>query len=242
VRKPKLLEIFPNGKPARSVPLLQIVSGCTHRRFASDINHRAYADRHALPYTFDDRERTGLRSPFYHKGAAMIEALPNAEWTFWLDDDAFFMRHDDSLADLLLHPLVTPQTQLVFCRSPINRGMWTYISAGNILVKNSPLMRDFFARSMEIDLEVVRNWWDAEKYGLYCHSDQDAMVYLIATEPDIARATVILDYSAFNCRDFHFAHPHDWFLVHFAGVPDKRVAIEAFASKHGLNDALLPST
>lgn len=218
---------------------LQIVSGANSLRLPGIVNHRAYADRHSIPY-FYDMTPSRIDNPYMVKVAALQRVLAFSEWSFWIDDDAFFMQFERDLRSFLNRSTIRNDISLIFCRSPINEGMWTTISSGNFFIRNSAVGREFLEMTMSLDRKIVREWWNDELHGLSVGNDQDTMVYLIMNLPQFRSATLLWDFEEFNYRPFHFTHPHQHFLVHFAGGHGTKLEqVRQFAEKHGLDEFLL---
>lgn len=218
---------------------LQIVSGATSLRLPGIVNHRAYADRHRIPYFFDMMP-SDIDNPYMHKLVTLQRALPRTEWTFWLDDDAFFMQFEHDIRTLLNKTAIHKDISLIFCRSPINDGKWTTISAGNFFIRNNKIGKEFLDLTVSFDPKIVKEWWDEDLHGLSVGNDQDTMVYLIKNFTQFSSATLLLDFHEFNSRPFHFTHPHEHFLVHFAGGQGTKLEqVKRFSEKHGLDEFLL---
>lgn len=215
-----------------------ILSGSNNPQYSTSKNHAAYALRHGYDYIFDRGPYQRLPNPYFHKVAAISHHLPNYDWIFWLDDDAAFTQLGISIESLV--PEINNNPTAIFCRSPINRGMWTYISSGNFLIRNCEDSFALLNAVLSADLGSIEVWWDSEKFGLFTHGDQDALVYNIATGNfgDIFR----LEYERFNTRPFHFHRSsEDNFLVHFTSSPGatKTEQMKQFARKFKLNKFLL---
>lgn len=221
---------------------IMILSGTTLMRYPTMLNHRIYADRHGYRYRFDPVPYRDIWNLYFHKIAAIRDALQDCEWLFWLDDDAAFMQMDRSLEDVVPEMAQDQGPWGIFCKSPINRGAWTYLSSGNFLIRNCPEAHALLEACLATDLAEVRAWWNADVYGLYTHGDQDALVYHIETNPDLSAGCLILDYTRFNTRPFHFEEAGQHFLVHFTNHPErsKRDQMRDFAQHHGLTDFLVP--
>jgi len=215
---------------------VHIISGCTKKRFESEANHLAYAEAHGYSYQFDAKLRD-LKSPYDHKVYAILEQPIDNEWCFWMDDDAFFMQMETPLGGFLKG--VPRHTKMIFAQSPINpNGGWTYLSSGNFFFKRTQSVHDFFARALEHDLVMIRQWWDAEKYGMFTKGDQDKIVYELAQKWLMRKSTRILPYDTFNFRPYHFDKaPDEHFLVHFAtpGIT-KADSIAEFKAKFNFTD------
>ena len=147
---------------------------------------------------------------------AILDQPIDNEWCFWMDDDAFFMQLDTRLESFLTD--VQRRTQMIFPKSPVNpKGGWTYLSSGNFFFRRTQAVHDFFEKALTLDLVMIREWWDADKYGMFTKGDQDKIVYALAHSWRMRRATRIIPYTTFNFRPYHFENSADeHFLVHFA--------------------------
>ncbi|MGH1421185.1 MAG: hypothetical protein ACRBEQ_05160 [Hyphomonas sp.] len=222
-----------------------VLSGASLMRYPTMLNHRAYCDRHGYAYRFDSSPRKHVQKFFFHKLHALCEALHSSDWLFWLDDDAAFMQLDTPLETLVpemsaADPGTVPDT--IFCKSPVNNGIWTHISSGNFLIRNTASSHALLKACLATELRKVRDWWDKDKYGFYTGGDQDALVYQIETTAEWQAKSLILPYDRFNCRSFHFEQPDDHFLVHFTKAPGKTKLDQMieFSARMGLDDFLLP--
>ncbi|GHG56161.1 hypothetical protein GCM10011331_23380 [Flavimobilis marinus] len=214
-----------------------IISYCDHLRTRAHINHQAYASRHGYTYIFDVAPT--VERKFGAKLEKIQKLTPLFDWTFWIDDDAFFMQHDRALREFLPKD---PRTALVFCESPINKGKKTWISSGNFLIRRTARTSRFLRDVARTPMDVVEAWWDVDRLGYFTRGDQDAMVYQLLTNPVYRRPGFVrrLPYTAFNTRPFHFqSKPDEHFLVHFTG-DDKGTQAAAFAGRFGLSEALVP--
>lgn len=215
---------------------MDILSGSTIKRFESEANHRTYAEKHGYKYFFDAKQRE-LISVYDHKMYAILEQPVDDSWCFWMDDDAFFMQMDVPLEGLIND--VPAETNMIFASSPINpNGGWTYLSSGNFFFKRTQAVHDFFASALELNLGLVRGWWNEEKFGMFTNGDQDKIVFQLEHQTEMRDSTQILPYSTFNLRPYHFSESSDeHFLVHFAtpGIP-KAKSIADFRKKFGFSD------
>jgi hypothetical protein len=218
---------------------LLIVSGSSRVRTAAPLNHRLYADRIGAPYVFDLAPSV-LKRIYLHKLDVLRRVLPFAEWTFWIDDDAFFTNFDIDLRSFLQD---AGDRDVVFCRSPVNpRGGWTWMSSGQFFVRRSPSTLALLDAVAATNLDEVRRWWRAEEYGLFTNGDQDAFVFQLMGPDDRWRHRFLqLPWQAFNSRPYHYERDLDeHFVCHFAvpGGRPKADLIAEFATRMGTTQAL----
>lgn len=221
---------------------MMILSGCDRLRFPTMINHRAYADRHDYAYRFDISPRLGRANVYFHKLAAIADALPHTTWLFWIDDDAAFTQLDRPFSDVVPE-MEDAETFAVFCVSPVNpQGGWTALSSGNFFVRNCVRGRALIEAAQATDLALVEDWWDPAAVGMFTGGDQDALVYQIKTNPLFAAGVQIVEYERFNTRPYHFQWQGQHFLAHFTHLPQttKIEQMREFKRALGLDDFFLP--
>ena len=221
-----------------------ILSGASKRQYPTLLNHRIYADLHGYRYRFDMTPHKGITNLYFHKLASILDAIDDCDWLFWLDDDAAFTQMAVSLESIVPELDQSPDSYAIFCKSPINRGMWTYLSIGNFFLKNCARSRQLLTACIATDLAAVKEWWQADRYGMFTNGDQDALVYCLETQPHLKEGVLTLGYERFNTRPFHYeagnsADQH--FLVHFTHSPDKSklAQMQEFATRFGLNEFLV---
>ncbi len=224
---------------ATSEPRLGIISYCDRLRTNAHVNHELYARRHGYTYIFDiaPTSEPPQHKKFFLKLEKIEKFLPLFDWLFWIDDDAFFMGRKTRITSFVER---NPDATIIFCKSPKANGNWTWMSSGTMLIRNSELGRSFIAAARGTDLQVVKEWWDPERLGMWTGGDQDAMVYQLLTNPDFQQPGFFsrLDSHGFNSRPTDFvAGPFEHFVVHFTGSDKGRQALE-FARKWELSDAL----
>jgi hypothetical protein len=214
-----------------------IVSGTSAPRLASEVNHRAYARRHDYRYRFDVGPAIGPRVHYFKLGA-VTRALPECDWLFWIDDDAFFTDLDQRLEPFV--ESLDPRVSLVFCAGPINPyGETTYLNAGIFFIRNRPDAFAFLDELMHRPIDPVGEWWDKERLGQYTASDQDVITYMAHTDTWRDRV-LVAPYDAFNNRPYHYRESStDHFIVHFPGVRDKAASIAKFARTYDLDESTL---
>ncbi|MDX6806964.1 putative nucleotide-diphospho-sugar transferase [Terrihabitans rhizophilus] len=220
-----------------------VLSSHTKPGSPAAINHAVYCERHGYDYLFDATPYR-LLSPFDQKTMAAIGVLKRsrAEWVFWVDDDAFFMDHSKTLEAIIEG---AGSADFIFCRSPVNlKGQWSYINAGLYFVRNTPRAIEVLEDVLSADGKAVRDWWDADRFGMYTtlNSDQEAFVYVLERRGMLnTSAVAILDHLAFNARPYHFTKRHDEnFICHLASHTDKYVPWADMRSRFGLDRYLLP--
>jgi hypothetical protein len=212
---------------------MNIISGSFPKRFKSDINHTLYANNHGYKYVFNG-VKYDIESVYDHKLMSILSLPVDNEWWMWVDDDAFFMQINKAI-NISDHN----QALFVFPKSPINpNGDWTFISSGNFFFKNNKTVKDFFARCIDTDLGIVKEWWGSE-LGMFTNGDQDKIVYELF-QTGLINATDIVSWEPFNARPYHFEESDDYFLVHFTtpGI-SKEDSINNFQDRFGFKDSSL---
>lgn len=220
---------------------LLVLSGADRFRYPTIINHKFYADQNGYRYRFDVSPSKYVTNPYFHKLAKLSDAIADADWTFWIDDDAAFTQFDTKLENLVPE-IHDPSVHVIFCKSPVNpQGGWTHISSGNFLVRNSAIGRELIARAEEALLPKARDWWDPTTFGMFTNGDQDVLVYVIETSEHIKNSTKILEYERFNTRPYHFESASEHFLVHFTHSPVRSKAdqMRDFSMKFKLSPFLV---
>jgi hypothetical protein len=220
-----------------------ILSGADRLRFPTMLNHKIYADTHGYRYRFDLSPTRNINRLYWHKVAKVQDALQDADWIFWIDDDVFLTQLDVRLEDLVPE-MFDPDMHLIICKSPVNlQGGWTHFTSGSFFIRNSRISRELLASTREDQLPAVEKWWDRDRYGLSTDSEQDVLVYLIVTNPRFQKATRLLEYQRFNTRPYHFTDRlTEHFLVHFTIQPDrsKEDQMRDFAKKFSLTPFMVP--
>jgi hypothetical protein len=220
---------------------LTIVSGCDRLRFKSFVNHKLFADVNGSNYIWSFILGRHGESPYLKKIDVVQSALGADEWVFWLDDDAYFT---DFSWRLIPYVEKFSRFDLIICKSPINDGFWTFISSGQFFIKSTKRSALFLSAVRSVNLDKVRAWWNPEKYGMFTNGDQDAMVYVLATDRKFAEGDffIRLDYSEFNSREFHYKDsPAEHRLLHLASATkSKEELLCGFRDKFKMNEFLVP--
>lgn len=207
-------------------------------RFDSQVNHRAYADRHGYHHIFNSGPEPDGRG-YFHKIQTLQRYMGLFDWVWWIDDDAYFTDFDKPLTGWIADH---PDSDFIVCKSPSTKKLFTEISSGQFLLKCTPLARRFLEKALRVDLAAVRSFWH-DGLGYFSNGDQDAFVYLLKTDPDFQGSFMArLDHNAFNNREFEFvARADEHFLVHFTGAPEVKVATKRnFCERLGCNKYIVP--
>lgn len=205
-------------------------------RFNSQANHRLYAERHGYRYIFDSTPRFDRRT-YMRKMEAIQEYLDLFDWLFWVDDDAYFTDFSIPLEQFIA---IAPNSDFIVCKSPSTKELSTHISSGQFLLHNTPGAHRFIADALATDLVKVKAWWRSH-LGMFTKGDQDALVYLMETDPAFAAPFYsILDHQNFNNRNFEYESRLDeHFLVHFTGKSKVQDKVN-FCERMGCNEYICP--
>ena len=171
---------------------------------------RDYAAKHGYTYVqggeeFWDRERP---IPWSKVGFVLevLSRLPEGELVFLSDADVLLTNPDLRLEDQVV-PLLPPQKDLLMTIDACG-----HINSGNMLMRNSPWLRDWWRRvAQQTDL-LYHIWWE-----------NAAMIRLLEKVPeDLARTEITAEHIRFNAYLRGLPGQSLWtpgcFLVHFAGV------------------------
>ena len=218
-----------------------VLSSHTKPGLSAPINHRIYSQRHGYDYLFDATPYP-ISSPYDQKTYAVLAAMKRtkADWIFWIDDDGYFMDHSIPLARFLP---ADPNVDFIFCRSPVNpKGQWTVINAGIYFVRNSASARALLEELLVTDMRVVEKWWNEKEHGMFIpDGDQERFVYLFLSRGMVGTKVIILDYTAFNARPYHFKSRYDeHFICHLASHRDKAIPLNDMRTRFGLDRYLMP--
>lgn len=178
--------------------------------FESSCNHRAYCARHGYTYIYANWP-TGERNRYLNKVRYIQAYYHLFDYIFWIDDDAFFLDLDRKLEAIL----PSAENFLSICASPDYKKIFTFVSAGQFAIKCDETGRSFLDAVPNVDLEFVRSWW-ADDLGYFSNGDQDAMVYLMKTDPRFA-GFERHPHSAFNSRIEDLMAGRPVFVLHFTG-------------------------
>jgi hypothetical protein len=171
---------------------------------------RAYAARHGYTYIqggeeFWDRTRP---IPWSKVGFVLriLGDLPEGELVFLSDADVLITNPDLRLEDQVA-PLLPSEKDLLMTIDSCG-----HINSGNMLMRNSAWLRDWWRRVGEQNDLLYHIWWE-----------NAAMIRLLETVPaDLARTEITGQHIRFNAYLRGLPGQALWtpgcFLVHFAGV------------------------
>lgn len=193
--------------------------------FASPENHLIYC--HAHGYHYIHCNWPTRHSNRYLNKIEYIRAYAELfEYVFWIDDDAFFLNHKESLNRFL----PAPDEFISICASPTEKKIHTYISSGQFFLRCNSTGVSFLDAVIETSLEDVKDWWNPE-LGYFTNGDQDAMVYLMKTDPRFMKYTR-WPAPAFNSRIEHLCEsPESVFLLHLTGKKSAKARSLATAQR-----------
>jgi hypothetical protein len=217
---------------------LGVISGFyPGRRFNSYINHSIYCALHG--YYYVDASFPGRHvKPYFWKLERILRYLDLFDWIFWLDDDAYFTDFSKPLHEFVSD---AETCELVICRSPSTKQLFTKISSGQFFLRNTPTSRHFLRLALEVDVDALKDSFWSPDLGFFSGGDQDAFVYLTETNPRFGRTFArLLDHNNFNNRDFEYERRADeHLLVHFTGAR-KEKSKKSFCRRLGLNEYVVP--
>ncbi len=219
-----------------------ILSSHSRPKLSAPLNHKIYAERHGYSYVFDCTPYPVV-SPFDQKILSIVAAMKGRreEWIFWIDDDAYFMKLDQPLTEVIDRH---SDANFIFCSSPINKsGQRTYINAGIFFVRNTAENAATLLRAIGHSGAMVADWWDEDRFGLYtrANSDQEKLVYEFETTGRFGADVIVLEHTAFNSREYNFTASSDQhFICHLAAAEPKYVQMKKMQDRFGLDQFLLP--
>lgn len=186
---------------------------------------RDYAARHGYTYVegheeFWDRTRPipWSKVPFL---LTLLDALPDGA-LIWLSDADVLITNPILKVEEHLLPLLPATKDMLMCIDACG-----HLNSGNILMRNSAWLKDYWRRVGEQTDLLYHIWWE-----------NAAMIKLLEECPDdLAHAEIVSDHTRMNSYLQGLSGQPLWmpdhFLVHFAGVYDitrMRLLIDAILS------------
>lgn len=205
--------------------------------FDSAINHKVYADTFGYSYAHCNWP-TKEKNRYLNKMHYISMYLDVYDYIFWIDDDAFFFDFEKDIMEY------TPKGEafLSICKSPSYKSLKTFFSSGQFIIKSTSKSKEFLQQVILQDLEVVKSWW-TEDLGYFTNGDQDAMIYLMKTNPKFNNAAELYDYKLFNSRPENLFEDdiHRPMILHFTGkVEIKKANYIKVQEKLKLHSSLVP--
>jgi len=179
------------------------------------LSKKTYAEKHGYTYIqggerFWDRDRpiSWSKVPFL---LHQLEKLPDNALV-WLSDADVYITNDTVKFENHVLPLFHPDKQMLMTFDACG-----HVNAGNILMRNTPWIRNFWRRVYQQTDVIYHIWW--ENAGI----DK-----LMNTDDEVKQAIQITDqHKRFNAYLMGFDDQPKWeqgdFLVHFAGVYDTTI-------------------
>ena len=196
--------------------ILTLAIGTDYRKHLSKALHskQMYAEKHGYQYiqgneSHWDRERpiSWSKVPFllHH-----LNKLDDGDIVWLSDADVYITNLDFKFEDHVM-PLFSPNCDMLMTNDACG-----HVNAGNIVMRNSPWLRDFWKRVYEQTDVMYHIWW--ENAGILKLMGQN--------ELDRKRIQVTNQHKRFNAYLMGLDTEPKWeqndFLVHFAGVYDAK--------------------
>ena len=196
--------------------ILTLAIGNDYRKHLSKAlsSKQSYADKHGYKYIqgnemFWDRERpiSWSKVPFLLN---YLKELKDGEIVWLSDADVYITNPELSFEDHVM-PLFPNNCDMLMANDACG-----HINAGNIVMRNSPWLRDFWKRVYEQTDVMYHIWW--ENAGI--------LKLMEANESDRKMIHVTNQHKRFNAYLMGLENQPKWdqgdFLVHFAGVYDAK--------------------
>jgi hypothetical protein len=193
------------------------------RRLAACLeSKRSYATKHGYTYIEGGEQFWDRTRPIpWSKTAfvlANLQATPDGT-LFWLSDSDVLITNPDIRVEDLFHELLPGDKDLL-----ITIDACGHLNSGNLLMRNSPWLREFWGRvDQQRDL-THHIWWE-----------NAAIIRLLEMNPaDLAKTQVTTEHKRINAYLQGLPGQPLWapgdFLIHFAGIYDLET-MEALAQK-----------
>ncbi|MFT5892133.1 MAG: hypothetical protein ACI9Y7_002243 [Dokdonia sp.] len=205
--------------------------------FDSAINHKVYADRHGYAYAHCNWP-TKEQNRYLNKMHYIRMYIDVYDYIIWIDDDAFFFDFEKDIMEYA----PSGDAFLSICESPSFKPLKTFFSSGQFILKSSKESKAFLDQVIQQDLNVVKSWW-TEDLGYFSKGDQDAMIYLLKTNPEFKNASELYDYTLFNSRPENLfgTDSHAPMILHFTGKVETKMANYNKVQKElNLHSSLVP--
>ncbi len=173
-----------------------------------------YANKHGYTYiqgdeSFWDRERpiSWSKIPFLLK---QLETIPEGD-IVWLSDADVFITNPTYKLETHVLPLLPAEKDMLMTFDSCG-----HVNAGNILMRNTPWLRDFWKRVYQQTDCIYHIWW--ENAGI--------LKLMETNSSDAEKIQITHECKRFNAYLMGLPNAPLWepgdFLVHFAGVYDSK--------------------
>ena len=178
------------------------------------LSKKQYAEKHGYTYiqgdeSHWDRERpiSWSKVPFLLK---YLEQLEDGEIVWLSDADVYITNPELKFEDHVMS-LFSPNADMMMTNDACG-----HVNAGNIVMRNSPWLRDFWKRVYQQTDVIYHIWW--ENAGI--------LKLLEVNESDRKKVQITNQHKRFNAYLMGLDTEPKWeqgdFLVHFAGVYDAK--------------------
>jgi hypothetical protein len=173
---------------------------------------RIYANKHAYKYIEANEESWDRTRPVAWSKVDLVlthlNKLPDGELVWLSDADVLITNMDLKVEDHVL-PLLPPEKDLLFIYDACH-----HLNSGNVLMRNSPWLRDFWTRVNNRTEFTYHIWWE-----------NMAMIKIMEeNKKDQNKIQVTNKHKLFNAYIMGLPDEPLWeqgdFLVHFAGIYD----------------------
>jgi hypothetical protein len=173
---------------------------------------RAYANKHGYKYIEANEESWDRTRPVAWSKVDLVlthlNKLPDGQLVWLSDADVLITNMDLKVEDHVL-PLLPPEKDLLFIYDACH-----HLNSGNVLMRNSPWLRDFWTRVNNRTEFTYHIWWE-----------NMAMIKIMEeNKKDQNKIQVTNKHKLFNAYIMGLPDEPLWeqgdFLVHFAGIYD----------------------
>jgi len=173
---------------------------------------RIYANKHGYKYIEANEESWDRTRPVAWSKVDLVlthlNKLPDGELVWLSDADVLITNMDLKVEDHVL-PLLPPEKDLLFIYDACH-----HLNSGNVLMRNSPWLRDFWTRVNNRTEFTYHIWWE-----------NMAMIKIMEeNKKDQNKIQVTNKHKLFNAYIMGLPDEPLWeqgdFLVHFAGIYD----------------------
>ncbi len=178
------------------------------------VSKQEYANKHGYIYIQGDESHWDRERPIsWFKVPFLLDHLNKLEdgEIVWLSDADVYITNPELKFEDHVMPLLSPEYDMLMTHDAC-----AHVNAGNIVMRNSPWLRDFWKRVYQQTDVIYHIWW--ENAGI--------LKLLEANESDRKKVQITNQHKRFNAYLMGLDTEPKWeqgdFLVHFAGVYDAK--------------------